>query len=315
MTQSSNDFNPVSQHDHRSMPSFLKRKNVIEIQGPSIGKTHLLMHFIISCITPYQYLSVNIDGWNKAAIVLDVDHTFDMRRFRQLLSGHLSRVLAPLSLHNDFMDQLTSSLLQNLHVFRPNSSFHLAFTIMNLANYHSINLPQTEIGLVAIDSVSAFYWQDRFHAEQLRDFGSSSTQKITSGIEHALRALETFRQSHGSIVILTNWGLNQLSKTSLFYKQHLYPLNTPFDSNPIDQRKPAIFVTHHITLRGTVVPTIQAQDDVRIERNEQEVVEALVRTVGSSVGVTKFRFCVTDTETRIIVENHNVQLNSVASLK
>jgi len=289
---------------HASALSFLNHRDVIEVQGPSVGKTHLLMLSIIICITPSQYLSVDIGGWNKAAIVLDADHTFDIRRFRQLLFSHLSRVLASFSLQNDALDQLTASLLLNLHVFRPNSSFHLALTILNLPNYHSINLPHTEIGLVAIDSVSAFYWQDRFYAEQQHNVGPSSTHKITSGIEHALKALESFCQSHGSTVMLTNWGLNQLSKTSPFYKQHLAPLHTPFNSNPNGNKKPAIFVTQHITLRGTAVPSIvQAQGDVRVERDQQEVVEALIRTVGTNVVVTRFRFRITDTD--LVVEHED----------
>jgi len=51
---------------------------------------------------------------------------------------------------------------------------------------------------VAIHSVDALYWLDRFKAEQLR----LPSQNMSS-------ILETIRLSLGSVVVLTDWGLVQ----------------------------------------------------------------------------------------------------------
>ena len=55
--------------------------------------------------------------------------------------------------------------------------------------------------MVAIHSVDALYWLDRFKAEQLR-LPLGSLQNISS-------ILETIRLSLGSVVVLTDWGLVQ----------------------------------------------------------------------------------------------------------
>jgi DNA-repair protein XRCC2 len=277
-------FNAVPHH--ASPLSSLNRKDVLEIQAPSLGKTHLLMHLMMTCIIPRTHLSLDLGGWGKAAVLLDADDTFNMRRFRQLLTSRLTRLLP---LHLDVIPELIHVLLQNVHVFRPKTSYQLAFSILNLANYHANSLPNTEVGLVAIDSISAFYWQDRLFSEQPRDPASPET---FSGIKHALKALEQFRQSHGPIVVLTNWGLKHLSKSSPFYRQHLYPMHSPFSANSENSSKPVILpLTHHITLRVKSRHSPEA---------EGEQVEGLVRSVEYN-GVGSFNFFITDND--ILVEN------------
>ena len=56
------------------------------------------------------------------------------------------------------------------------------------------------LGMVAIHSVDALTWLDRFKAEQLR-LPHGSLQNNMSSI------LETIRLSLGSVVVLTDWGL------------------------------------------------------------------------------------------------------------
>lgn len=232
------------------------------------------MHLIITCLLPRQHLSCDLGGWDKAAVVLDTDHTFDVHRLRQLIIGRLERHV-PL----DAAHSLAQPLLSKVHVFRPDSLSQLALTILNLPEYHRTQLSDTEIGLVAVDSISAFYWQDRLHVEQTR---SQITPQPPFGIEFALKALERFRQSHGPVTVLTNWALSRLSKTSPFYRQHVHALHSPFSST---QNKSVVILplTHHITLQSI-------EDE---EKNQ--VVEGLVRTVGFD-NVGKFTFRITSTD-------------------
>jgi DNA-repair protein XRCC2 len=266
---------------------------VIEIQGPSVGKSHLLMHFVMTCILPVSHLGIPLHGWDKSAILIDLDHTFDVHRFRHLLI-HRIKVHIPPSDEN--LDLFVDLLLKKLHVFRPESSVQFAVTVANLPNYHSSSMPRDEFGLVAIDSLSSFYWQDRFLGEQPRD-------GRPSGIEKALIFLEQIRQSHGPVVAYTNWGLpsarNVRQDNPPFYPQHVPQLHSPFGEEP-QVSHPILPVTHHMTLRTVAMPKVSADTPVarlmRDRRIYDQVVEVLVRTVGFSDQVGSFMFKVTSDE-------------------
>ena len=267
-------------------------KDVIEIQGPSVGKTHLLVHFIITCVLPVSHLGVQLHGWGKSAILIDLDHTFDIHRFRHLL---ISRIKAHIQTGDDNLGLFADLLLRKLHVFRPDSSVQFAVTAANIPNYHSTNMSKDEIGLIAIDSLSSFYWQDRFSGEQPRGGRSS-------GIEKALNSLEQIRHSHGSVIAYTNWGLpsaRQVSQNGTsFYPQHVPQLHSPFEEPPGPH--PILPLTHHMTLRTVAMPKIPLDTPVtRLvgdRRVYDQVVEVLVRSVGFNDQVGSFMFKVTQDE-------------------
>ena len=267
----------------------INSKDVIEIQGPSVGKSHLLMHFIMTCILPVAYRDIPLHGWDKPAILIDLDHTFDVYRFRHLLRN---RTKAHFPSTDDNLDLFVDLLLRKLHIFRPESSVQFAVTVANIPNYHSLNLPNDEIGLVAIDSLSSFYWQDRFLGEQPRDGKPSVTEK-------ALNSLEQIRQSHGSVIVYTNWGLpSSRQNNTPFYPQHVPQLHSPF-TEPQGSR-PILPITYHITLRTVAMPKISPDTPVVRLVGDRQVhdrqIEALVRTVGFSGQVGSFLFKVTSDE-------------------
>ncbi|EIN14184.1 hypothetical protein PUNSTDRAFT_38523, partial [Punctularia strigosozonata HHB-11173 SS5] len=227
-----------------SLHSSLNRGDVLEIQGPaSSGKTHFIYHLTSICLLPDHLDGHRLGGWNKAAVVFDCDDAFDVIRFKQLLDSQISHLIArssagasesgPVRADEQQREKLVTDCLQHLHVFRPTSTLQLAATILNLPSYHLENDPDVEIGLLAVDSISAFYWPDRFTVEQLclgenislKDLGSLNP------LHHVLKALQRFRLSHGVITVLTNWGLHPLatpSGPSPFYRQHLRPFPAPF---------------------------------------------------------------------------------------
>lgn len=206
--------------------------DVVEIQGAaSSGKTHLLYHLIINCITPHRHQDTILGGWGKAALVFDTDYTFNISRFNRLLLGHLMRLLPS--------DVAAASLIaqrvqQRLHIFQPMSSTQFATTIYNLAKYHCAHLPDEEIGLLAVDSMSAYYWPDRFTVEQTRTKHTPAEPRKDAPLQLILTALESFRRSHGPVTVMTNWGLHPASTgVPSIYRQHLYPFPAPFsDSHP-----------------------------------------------------------------------------------
>lgn len=288
---------------------------MIEVQGAaSSGKTHLVYHTLATCILPEKLGGQNIGGWDKAAVVLDTDGTFDIGRFYHLLDHRLRTVnvdvtgsASPNKLPELTNKELISSYLKKLHVFRPTSSIELAATLINLPMYHLKQLPDDEIALIVIDSISAFYWPDRFTAEQMQQGRqSSTTQTQPASLAHPLHnvlvALERFRSSHAAVVLLTNWGLSPLpGRNAHFFRQHLQPFPTPFimggsdsaptassappgasnarldtamgsDAQPGPSRSPQTYprITHHITLAPQIERPLAANLTLD-EALEQEI--------------------------------------------
>jgi len=232
--------------------SSINRGDVLEIQGPAAsGKSQLLYHLVITCIMPSRYQSVNIGGWDKAAVLFDNDGTFHIERFHSILLSRLTslipdryRVRAPNSILQSVSDpaeDLATECLTRLHIFKPTSSIQLAATLLHLPQYHSSHhaLQSREIGLVAIDSISAFHWNDRLTVERSRNARKVRAPDPASPLLHVLAALQILRVSHGAAIVVTNWGLNPLKSSAHtgqpalpFYKQHLHPFPSPFERPP-----------------------------------------------------------------------------------
>ncbi|KAJ7786434.1 hypothetical protein B0H16DRAFT_1708600 [Mycena metata] len=201
--------------------------DVLEIQGPSgSGKTQLLYSLLATCLIPTSHKFISLGGWGKAAVVFDTEGTFDMRKFRVLLITRLARALSRSNDSSDDTQLLAEMALRKLHIFRPVSTAQLAISICNLPAYQTARMPDADIALVAVDSLSAFYWPDRFTAEQLRPLGLSNNS--STPLQHVFSALQRFRISHNPITVLTNWALNPTDSSSpangpgpIFYKQHL----------------------------------------------------------------------------------------------
>ncbi|KAI9460925.1 P-loop containing nucleoside triphosphate hydrolase protein [Lactarius psammicola] len=243
--------------------SSLHRGDIVEIQGPSgSGKTHLLYYLVCSCILPPHF-----GGWNKVSVIFDTDGSFDVHRLRALLQRRLTHYFPS---HNDSTGQIISVALRNVHLFRPNSSSQLAAGLANLPSYHTSNLPTSEIALLAIDSINAFHWLDRFSVEQHRSAPVPNLSQIT------LTALRNFHRSHRPIIVIVSWGPGVRAAFQLC-KLHLPSLMNrgwPFPEAINDSH---ISLTHQITLdlaRAPPPQNVAAGED----ENEQRM-SSLVRHV------------------------------------
>ncbi|KAF8807511.1 hypothetical protein BYT27DRAFT_7189581 [Phlegmacium glaucopus] len=145
-----------------------------------------------------------------------MDGKFGISRFKELLVSRLKPLLS-----SEAITPIVERCLKNMHVFRPTSSDQLAVTLKHLPKYHAKHFPDIALGMVAIHSVDAFYWLDRFKAEQLRlaNLPHSSLQNISS-------ILEAVRLSLGSVVVLTDWGLVQ-PNVSQYAHNHPNPMDLP----------------------------------------------------------------------------------------
>ncbi|KAJ4489390.1 hypothetical protein C8J55DRAFT_505005 [Lentinula edodes] len=247
----------------QGMPSnFPRLGDVLEIQGPpASGKSHLLYLLMIICIIPTTYASTSLGGWGKVTILYDTGATFDLARFKQLLTSHLATALK--NKDSNDIQILVKRSLQNLHIFRPCSSIQLAATLFRLPSYHQINLPDSEIGILAIDSMSAFCWADRFTAEQLRATPTSRVNESHNPLKHVIVALQRFHHTHKPLIVFTNWDLTpeviEDERGSFSYRQHLNPPPALFPAVEVsatsgDSFANALPLTFHITLSMAKVP-------------------------------------------------------------
>ncbi|KAG9013821.1 hypothetical protein FRB94_000801 [Tulasnella sp. JGI-2019a] len=306
-----------------SNESTLNRGDMIEIQGPAAsGKTQLLQFFAMTCVLPNHLIvsctaapqesaetiteeppssaHVLLGGRAKCVAILDCDGRWCMQRLHAILSSYISskftRVFAPDAATQEVpplvfdpsVSDLVAESLSRIHIFRPTSSLSLAATLSSLPTYHRRNIPDDEILMVFIDSISAFYHADKWKTEQatfsensLRNSGKTQTtprgaaepssslspsafpRVDTNAMTHVVNTIQSLRRSLGIITIITNRALITPEGSSVvnlnvdvsapWFGQHL---SYPYPSIPKQPRAEnttpdAFTITHHITLPPT----------------------------------------------------------------
>ncbi|KAF8167993.1 hypothetical protein B0H34DRAFT_792653 [Crassisporium funariophilum] len=195
-------------HRAQSSRSSLDCGDTLLIQGqPSSGKTHLLYFLLATCTMPPEYLSRHLGGWNKAAFVYDMDGKFSISRWKAILVDRLTRLLPSASI-----TPLVERCLKLLHIFRPKSTDQLIVSLAHLPKYHFAHFSGNEMGIVAIHSINAFHWLDRFKAEQL--LSSNALSNKTTLRPDLAATLQAICVSHSPVTVVTDWGLAQYTKPS-----------------------------------------------------------------------------------------------------
>lgn len=159
---------------------------VLEISSSlsAAGKTQLLYYLTALAVLPRHYGDISVGGQEAAVVYIDADDRFDAERLRVVAQGIVKRAQvsvpegsterneAPRSLTEDDLKTLVTSSLQHVHVFRPQSSSALLATLSSvgaylydLSRHYSASRP---LQMAAIDSATAFFWQDRLRDEVAR---------------------------------------------------------------------------------------------------------------------------------------------------
>ncbi|KAF4572813.1 DNA repair protein XRCC2 [Pleurotus pulmonarius] len=239
-----------------SSSSTFRLGNVVEIQGSSAsGKSHLVYHLVAHCIIPSKYADCALGGWGKAAIVFDSDNTFSVARAKQILLKQLESRFAtqPHLWTAESRSGVVEKCLGHLHIFRPSSSIQLAATLRNLPTYHTANLPHTDIGVLAVDSINAFYWMDRFIVEHPSSSGKAST--AINPFQHVVSSLRTFHAAYRPLILVTSWLIDPNQSSSNGSSDRQQP------SLPADPRRqlrytmPSGTITHRVTM--SIIPAPQ----------------------------------------------------------
>lgn len=125
-------------------------KEVIELNGePSCGKTLLLSQFIAKCILPLEWKGVSTGGLKAGVVLLNTDHHFQMYKLVSLMECRLGAV--------PDVEEVVKEALDRLIIYNIADSQELEVTLLAVQNVVS---NRSDIGLILLDSVCAFYWQD-----------------------------------------------------------------------------------------------------------------------------------------------------------
>ncbi|XP_067011496.2 DNA repair protein XRCC2 [Anabrus simplex] len=137
--------------------------DIIEISGdPSSGKTLMIMQFLVKCLLPSQWLDYSIGGLNAGAVMINTDHHFNLLKLVNLMEAWLVKsavvpVTSASKLTNLVIEEIIKDSLKRLTILSCHDSTQLFVTFYSLESILSTN---TNISLILLDSISAYYWQD-----------------------------------------------------------------------------------------------------------------------------------------------------------
>ncbi|KKK18967.1 hypothetical protein AOCH_006346 [Aspergillus ochraceoroseus] len=162
---------------------------VLEISSTSsaAGKSQLIYYLTALAVLPPKYSGIILGGHAAAVVFIDADGRFDAERLRNIARGIVEDKLRkkpettpvgdiPGRTVNPTMDQCLEALLlaslQHVHVFRPQSSLALLYTLQSLDTY-LLDLSRhvsanRRVHSIIVDSATAFYWQDKLQDEVAR---------------------------------------------------------------------------------------------------------------------------------------------------
>ena len=310
--------------------SSLNPGDVIEIQGlAGSGKTSLLYFLSMTSILPFKLMvsylgnsyEIVLGGRGKAAVVCDCDGNWNSSRLEHIISTYVHRrVLQTINVESELeladSDDLANDVspsvptivgtsLQHIHIFRPTSSLSFAATLIALPSYHTSSMPDQEICMLMIDSMSAFHWPDRWNADRSAlDAQRGANPPLATHempMHRILTALNELRQRFGFVTFITNWSFfpplsgptrsaqAQLTgeETPIYALQHLPPpYPSPFsDINPTLLAKqspnrsiPILSITHHISLFVKRDSAPRSINTTLEEQEPKEKIMAYVRT-------------------------------------
>ncbi|KAJ5668615.1 uncharacterized protein N7477_007185 [Penicillium maclennaniae] len=174
--------NVLFTHSNRSK----RLSPVVEIASSlsASGKSQLLYYLIALAILPRSFGESSVGGHEAAVVLIDADDRFDAEVLQIVARGIFREAKGSKDLSDsnganeaqalpdDELETVISSALQHVHVFRPQSSSALLATLcglnaylFDLSRHHSASRP---LQMIAIDSVTAFFWQDRLRDEVAR---------------------------------------------------------------------------------------------------------------------------------------------------
>lgn len=201
----------------------IPRIPIVEIcsMHPGGGATHLLYYMCAQAVLPVQH-----GGKQACTVIVDADGAFSVARLASQLAS-----LVPQTLEVDeaTLQTTVSTALKHVHVFHPQTLAGAIATMDSLPAYlfdqqrHWSS--DRQVGFVALDTASAFYWQDRAEVEDAA-FQSTTMAGETaastpgpSGYNTLASCLKAASRTFNCPIIVTSW---HLGTTPVTHQQQQY---------------------------------------------------------------------------------------------
>lgn len=200
-----------------------KPQPIIELMSLAAGggTTHMLYHLCSLAVLP-----THVGGSQSSVVIIDTDGSFDVDRLATLIQKSLREGERQSYSNEDpvaaeVIEETTLSALKHVHVVRPQSLASTIATLASLSTYlfdpHRHYSYDRRVAFIAIDSASAFYWQDQAETEDAAFVASTATSsreaklakaKAQSGYVKLADALKHASKAFYCPAIITSWHLS-----------------------------------------------------------------------------------------------------------
>ena len=191
--------------------------DIIEVnERGSCGKTLLLTQWIVKCILPLKWKDLTIGGLDVGVVLISTDHHFMILHLVTLMERRLKRILrSQPGTGTSIMQEIIQDSLKRLSVYKSFSKPQLLFNLCSVKTY-ILSHPQSSV--VVIDSLTAFYWEDRLTTSSLQ-----SLEKYCSALLKNL--MEKLKQTNITIIYTTQLFLREnQEKDSELVNPYVYSL-------------------------------------------------------------------------------------------
>lgn len=173
------------------IPDGIKPGHVLEFSGQeSSGKTEMLLHLIANCILPKSWKDLKLNGRSVDVVFVDTDYHFQLLRLVTVLEHRIVNAIKEAQNDNHAGDEcfcypdkyndhedFIKNCLSHLFIVHCNNSIQLLATVLSLEN---LLAARPEVRIFMIDSLSAFYWIDRFSSRENLSTQEANQKKIVS---------------------------------------------------------------------------------------------------------------------------------------
>lgn len=214
----------VASKDNRG----LQYGDILELQGPyGSGKRHLLYFIASITLLPKVYESNDrkelIGGLEEGIVLLDCSRKWQTSRLEEIMYEKVKNICKKSKndtinqdnkrLEDKVLKDIVKESLSRLYIFRPENSISLIATLEYLPHYFKSYANDLKIRYVFLDSISAFYWKDRYS-----DFlsNSSSKEQINIIYKRITQLLRKFCYTWCSLAICTSWVLQTSQNFNIY---------------------------------------------------------------------------------------------------
>ncbi|XP_076654310.1 X-ray repair cross complementing 2 [Halictus rubicundus] len=206
----------------------LQSTDVIEINGEhTTGKTLLLSQLLAQCILPEYYGSVRINGCNASVVLINTDHHFQISDLVNIMTDIVNVAYAKqITLNSIDTDSerinVVRNSLPNLHVI---DCYHSEQFQLTLRTLDDLFLSNAETAILAIDSITAYYWQDCENNVTTIDSYIKKMLKLVRVHTNRFNVATIYTKPHESIIKCKENKSTINSTNAINYRIHLRKTN------------------------------------------------------------------------------------------